>query len=111
MSPVSPRVTLARMEAARRETAGHLDLIQRQIAGRAERITVTEKAKAHNRSHKRSGSRRSRSDEVLYQAHLDRLTFERRVELDGLVRKLARQEQAIDQMRCKRGEIAGRKAA
>jgi hypothetical protein len=111
MSTVSLRVVLSRMEAARRETAGHLDLIQRQIAGRAERITVTEKAKAHNRSHKRSGSRWSRSDEMLYQAHLERLTFERRVELDGLVRKLARQEQAIDRMRRKLGEIAGRKAA
>lgn len=111
MSPASPKIMLSRMEAACRETSRYLELIHRQIAARAERVTVTETAKSHNRSHKRSGSRWSRSDEMLYQAHLDRLTFERRIELDGLARKLARQEQAMDLMRWKLGETAGQKAA
>src|SRR5579863_9549770 len=37
---------LARMEAARNETRRHVDVIERQIAGRAERLTVTERAKS-----------------------------------------------------------------
>lgn len=91
--PPARRVSLIRMEAARRETLRHLDLIHRQIACRAERMTITEKAKA--RSHKRSGSSWTRSDETLFQAHLDRLTFERRNEIEALAHKLARQEQAL----------------
>ena len=48
---------------------------------------------------------------MLLQAHLDRLQFERRLELDGLAGKLARQEQAIDTLRRKLGEEAGRRVA
>ena len=89
------RTRLLRMEAARRETRRHLDHVQRQIEGRAERMTITEKAKAQNRTHKRSGPRWTRSDEALYRAHVDRLAFERRSEIDALSRKLSRQDQAI----------------
>lgn len=96
MTPVSSLVLLSRMEAARRETRRHLDLLRRQIEGRAERITITQKAKASNRAHKRSGPRWSRSDEMLFQSHLQGIEFERRSEIDALSRKLARQEATID---------------
>ena len=93
------RALLLRMEAARRETRRHLDLVQRQIEGRAERMTITEKAKAQNRTHKRSGPRWTRSDEALCRSHVDRLAFERRSEIDALSRKLARQDRAIAALR------------
>ncbi|MBO9126398.1 MULTISPECIES: hypothetical protein [Rhizobium/Agrobacterium group] len=111
MNPVNPWVLLSRMEVARRETRHHLDLVHRQIAARAERLAVTEKAKARNRRHKRSGSRWSRSDEVLLQDHVDRLTFGRRGEIEALARKLERQDRAITTMRLKLGEVAWRQAA
>ncbi|GAJ95448.1 hypothetical protein [Rhizobium rhizogenes] len=111
MNPVSPWVLLSRMEAARRETCHHLDLVHRQIAARAERLVVTEKAKARNRTHKRSGSRWTRSDEVLFLDHVDRLTFGRRGEIEALARKLERQDRAITTMRLKQGEVAWRQAA
>ncbi|MBY5868640.1 hypothetical protein [Rhizobium leguminosarum] len=76
MNPVSPRVLLSRMEAARQETRHHLDRIHRQITGRVERIAVTEKAKA--RSHRRGRSRWTRPDDQLFQDHVTRLAFERR---------------------------------
>ncbi|MBB3303266.1 hypothetical protein FHT72_006929 [Rhizobium sp. BK077] len=111
MNPVSPWVLLSRMEAARRETCHHLDLVHRQIATRAERLAVTEKTKARNRTHKRSGSRWTRSDEVLFQDHVDRLAFERRGELEALTRKLKRQDRAITTLRLKLGEADWRQAA
>lgn len=111
MNPISPWVLLARMEVARRETRHHLDLIHRQIATRAERLAVTEKAKARNRTHKRSGSRWTRSDEMLFQDHIDRLSFERRSELEALTRKLERQDRAITTLRLKLGNSAWREAA
>lgn len=111
MKPISPRVLLTRMEAAHRETRHHLDRVHRQIAGRAERIAMTQKAKARHRTRKRTGSRWSRSDEMVFHAHLDRLQFERRLELDGLAGKLARQERAIDTLRQKLGADVWREAA
>lgn len=101
IAPPERRAQLVRMEAAHREARRHLDLIHRQIAARAERMTVMEKAKA--RSHKRSGSRWTRSDEMLFQAHVERLTFERRNEIDTLSRKLARQDLAIAALRERQG--------
>ncbi len=99
------------MEAARRQTRHHLGLVRRQIATRAERLAVTEKAKARNRTHKRSGSRWTRSDEMLFQDHVDRLSFERRSELEALTRKLERQDRAITTLRQKLGDSAWREAA
>lgn len=75
IAPPDRRALLARMEAAHSETRLHLDLIHRQIATQAGRTTVTEKAQA--RSHKRSGARWTRSDELLFQEHVERLTFDR----------------------------------
>lgn len=111
MKPMSPRILLTRMEAAHRETRHHLDRVHRQIAGRAERIAITQKAKSRHHARKRTGSRWSRSDETVLHVHLDRLQFERRLELDGLAGKLARQEQAIDTLRQKLGEDIWREAA
>ncbi|CUX61325.1 conserved hypothetical protein [Agrobacterium deltaense Zutra 3/1] len=95
MTPISPHVLLARMEAARRETRHHLDLVLRQIAARAERVTVTQKAKSTGRTHKRAGSRWAPSDERLFQSHLQGLEFQRRGEIEALSRKLVRHEAAI----------------
>ncbi|WP_244481873.1 hypothetical protein [Rhizobium sp. Root1204] len=76
---------------------------------RAERLAVTEKAKA--RSHRRGGSRWTRSDEQLFQDHVERLAFERRTEIAVLARKLQRQERAITGMRRTLGDDAGNAAA
>jgi len=84
MIAISPQGLLARMEASRRETRHHLDLVLRQIAARAERVTVTQKAKSSRRTHKRSGSRWTPSDERLFQS-----------------RKLARQDTAIAALRAR----------
>lgn len=95
MTTISPDLLLLRMQASRRETRHHLDLVLRQIAARAERVTVTQKAKSSGRTHKRSGSRWTPSDERLFQSHLQALEFRRRGEIEALSRKLARQDAAI----------------
>ncbi|MBB4571049.1 hypothetical protein [Rhizobium leucaenae] len=109
MRSSNPRPLLATMEAARRQIHQHLELVHRQIAGRAERLTVTQKAKS--RSHRRGRSNWTPSDEELFREHLDRLTFERRREIEALSRKLARQDQALAAFREKLGENVGRVAA
>ncbi len=90
---------LSRMEAAHRLTKAHLERIERQISARAERMTTTAKAKA--RRHPRGRSRWTRSDEALFRAWVDQLSFERRGEIDALSRKLMRQERAILAVRAK----------
>jgi hypothetical protein len=108
MTPVNSRVLIVHMEAAHRQNAKHLDLIFRQIGLRAERLKITEKAKS--RSGRRSGSRWTRSDEQLYQHHVDRLTFERLGEIEALSRKLKRQEVALNDARERlggTGEVVG----
>lgn len=90
---------LRRMETARRQTKAHLDLIERQIAARAERMTISVRTKA--RSHPRGRSRCTRSDDALFREYLDQLSFERRGEIDALTRKLSRQERAIAAVRAK----------
>lgn len=101
MTAVSPQSLLSHMEAAWRQTSHHLDRVQRQIEGRAERLTVTEKAKASNRSHKRTSARWTRSDEMLFRSHVETLAFMRRGEIEALVRKLERQDRAIEVIRSK----------
>lgn len=102
MSP-SPdrRALLRRMEEAHRQTQHQFDLIDRQIACRAERLTITQKAKA--RAHRRGRASWTRSDEQMYQDHLARLAFERRNEIVALARKLGRQDRAITALRGRRG--------
>ena len=86
-------IVVSRMEAAYQQTRAHLERIERQISARAERMTTTAKAKA--RRHPRGGSRWTRSDEAMFRACVDQLSFERRGEIDALNRKLSRQERAI----------------
>ena len=105
MTFASARVLIAQMEAAHRQNTRHLDLIFRQIGRCAERLTITEKAKS--RSGRRTGSRWTRSDEQLYQHHVDRLTFERRGEIEALSRKLKRQEVALEDARARHGGRRG----
>ncbi|WP_404406845.1 hypothetical protein [Pelagibacterium halotolerans] len=90
---------LCRMEAAHRQTRAHLERIERQISARAERMTTTAKTKA--KAHPRGGSRWTRSDEAMFRAYVDQLSFERRGEIDALRRKLTRQERAITAVRAK----------
>ena len=90
---------LRRMESAHRQTRAHLERIERQISARAERMTTTAKAKA--RRYPRGGSRWTRSDEAMFRACVDELSFERRGEIDALNRKLSRQERAILAVRAK----------
>jgi hypothetical protein len=101
MTAASPHNLLAQMEDARCQTSHHLDRVQRQIEGRAERLTVTEKAKTSNRSHKRPSARWTRSDEMLFRSHVETLAFMRRGEIEVLVRKLERQDRAIAIVRLK----------
>ncbi len=95
--PPDRRLTLARMEVAQAETQRHLGVIERQIAARAERLTVTERARRRQRG--RSASSWTSADERLFQQHLAELALARRGEIDALTRKLDRQEAAIAEFR------------
>jgi hypothetical protein len=90
-------LTLVRMELAQAETQRHLDVIERQIATRAERLTITDRAK--RRQHGRSASSWTNADERLFQQHLAELALGRRGEIDALTRRLDRQETAIAEFR------------
>lgn len=93
-SYIEQRAMLARMEAARAETERHLAIVERQIAARAERMTVTSQAKSRQR-HRRSNSMWTNTDERIFQENLAAIRFERHGEIDALSRKLARQTGAI----------------
>lgn len=97
MSSLDRPLLLSRMETACRQTRRHLGLIERQIARRAERLAITERAK--KRSHSRGTSTWTPADERLFLEHVDRLIFDRRCEIDAFARKLAQQERAIDDRR------------
>jgi hypothetical protein len=66
--PRDRRLLLARMEVAQAETQRHLGVIERQIAARAERLTITDRAK--RRQHGRSASSWTNADERLIQQHV-----------------------------------------
>ncbi|KIZ36385.1 MULTISPECIES: hypothetical protein [Rhodopseudomonas] len=95
--PPDRRFALARMEVAQAETQRHLGVIERQIAARAERLTVTDRAK--RRRHVRSASSWTNADERLFQQHLAELALARRGDIDALTRRLDRQETAIAEFR------------
>jgi hypothetical protein len=107
IGPSHRGLALARMEIAHAETQRHLGVIERQIAARAERMTVTDRAKRRQRG--RSPSSWTSADEHLFQQHLAELALTRRGEIDALVRKLDRQETAIAEFRRRnRVSAAGR---
>jgi len=95
--PQDCRLTLARMEVAQAETQRHLSVIERQIAARAERLTITERARRRPRG--RSASSWTSADERLFQQHIAELALARRSEIDALIGKLDRQETAITELR------------
>ncbi|BCH19551.1 hypothetical protein [Mesorhizobium sp. L-2-11] len=100
MAGLDERVLLSRMEAACRQTSNHLSRIERRIERRAERLTVTLRAK--RRSFSRRGPKWRPEGDRLLRDQVERLTFERRGEIDALSRKLARQERAIAVFRDRR---------
>jgi hypothetical protein len=85
------------MEVAQAETRRHLGVIERQIAARAERLTITDRAKRRPRG--RSASSWTNADERLFQQHVAELALARRGEIDALIGKLDRQETAIAEFR------------
>ncbi len=95
--PQDRRLLLACMETAQAETQRHLGVIERQIAARAERMTITDRAK--RRPHGRSASSWANADKRLFQQHVAELALARRNEIDVLTRKLDRQETAIAEFR------------
>lgn len=95
---------LARMEAARRSTRHHLAVIERQIVKRAERMTITARAKRRRR--RRSAGAWTGADERAYQGHLADLVLARLPEIDALTRKLARQDAALTALRVQYGIAA-----
>ncbi|WP_108610709.1 hypothetical protein [Aminobacter sp. MSH1] len=97
MTMANDFMLLSRMEAARRQTRVHLDLVDRQNEGRAERSTVT--ARVKGRPFGRGGPAWTPGDERLFREHLERLAFARRIEIEALSRKLARQDRAIAALR------------
>ena len=78
---------LAKAIGARRETQRHLDCLTRQIAARAGRQATTVKV--------RSRARRRSSPRLYHREIVDRLAFERWVELDTIACRLAMQENVI----------------
>jgi hypothetical protein len=87
------------MQAAHRQTLGHLRLIERQIAARAEGLVAT--FRARSRDHGRSRTMWTHADEQFYLGKLSELTFLRHAEIEALSRKLTRQEAAIASFRCR----------
>lgn len=105
------RAMLARMERAHAETERNLAVIERQIEARAERMTTSSRVKV--RQFGRTSVTWSRADERDFQANVAALRFERRGEIDGIGRKLARQAGAIAAVRVRYriNELAGEDAS
>lgn len=97
IEPPGRRLPLTRMDVAQAETQRQLGIIERQIASRAERLTITDRAK--RRHNGRGTSSWTNGDERLFQEHIAELTLARRGEIDALTRKLDRQEKAIAEFR------------
>mgnify|MGYP001157915107 CR=1 FL=1 len=88
---------LARMDAARRGTQHHLAVIERQVAKRAERMTITARAKQRRR--RSSAGAWTGADERAYQGYVADLMLARMPEFDVLIRRLARQDGALTALR------------
>lgn len=98
------RRLLTRMEAAQAETQRRLGVIERQIASRAERLTITDRAKRRQRGW--NASSWTSADERLFQQHVAELALARQGEIDALTRKLDRQETAIAEFRTRQRAFA-----
>ena len=88
---------IQKMIDARAETDRHIRIIERQISARAERMTVTQKSKA--RSFRHGTSRWTNAHEALLDENIGQVRFERRQELDALIRKRRRQDRAIETLK------------
>lgn len=97
IEPQVQRLLFARMKAAQAEMQHRLGVVERQIASRAERLTITDRTKC--RRHAGSASSWTNADERLFQQHVAELALARRGEIDTLTRKLDRQETAIAEFR------------
>lgn len=97
IEPQDQCLLLARMEAAQAETQRRLGLVERQIASRAERLTISDRTKRRQRG--RRASSWTSADQRLFQQHVAELALARRGEIDGLTRKLDLQETAIAEFR------------
>jgi hypothetical protein len=95
--PQDQCLLLARMKAAQAETQRRLGLVERQIASRAERLTITDRTKRRQRG--RNASCWTSADERLFQQHVAELALARRGDIDALTRNLDRQETAIAEFR------------
>lgn len=104
IEPPDRCLLLARMEASQAETQRHLGIIERQIVARAERLTITDRAK--RRHYGRSASSWTNADERLIHQHAADLALARRGEIDALTRKLDRQEEAIAELRTRNRDSA-----
>jgi AraC-like DNA-binding protein len=89
------------MEKTLLETSRHLGLIERQIQARAERMTIT--SRTQRRQSGRGASRWTRVDERAFRENIAALALTRRAEIDALIRKLTRQEDAIAMFRRRHG--------
>lgn len=88
-----PEAQLCRMEESRRQTQRQLDMIERQITRRMTALIPQLQPR-------RTAYRRGRPPDPSaflerYRANLAAITSERQPEIDGLSRKLARQDRAI----------------
>jgi hypothetical protein len=92
------------MEAARRSTRHHLAVIERQIVKRAERMTITARAKRRRR--RSSAGAWTGADERAYQGYVADLMLARMPEIDVLIRHLARQDDALTALRVRYGIAA-----
>lgn len=92
------------MVAARAQTERHIRILERQISARAERITITQKSKA--RSFRHGTSRWTNADETLLCENIEQVRFERRQELDALIRKCWRLDRAIETLKRRSGTTA-----
>lgn len=99
IEPLDRRLLLARMETAQAEMQRHLGVIERQIAARAERMTITDRAK--RRPHGRTATSWTNADDRLFQQHVAEPALARRGEIDALTLKLDRQETAIAEFRAR----------
>ena len=96
------RRQLSRLEEARRQTQRQLDMVDRQITRRM--ATLIPGLLPRRRPYRRGKAPDPQAFLERYRSQLAALTAERQSEIDALLRKLARQEQAIARFLEQHGE-------